>query len=413
MSSNSIIKVEGLSKKYLLNTINTHKSDTLYASLINKAKSLKNITKKQQTQEFWALKDVSFEVNQGDRVGIIGRNGAGKSTLLKILSRITPPTKGRIEIDGRLASLLEVGTGFHGDLSGRENIFLNGSILGMNKAEIDRKFDEIVDFAEVEQFLDTPVKRYSSGMYVRLAFAVAAHLEPEILIVDEVLAVGDAAFQKKCLGKMNEISDREGKTILFVSHSMQAVQKLCTTGIYLKNGELIEQNSIDKIVNLYLNSGDSLQSNYQMPMPKDVSFGYASSVSIENSRGESLSEIPVGDPWFVKIIFKILKPTEHFIIGLGIVSAFDQAIRTSWSEPQDLDSGEYEITFSNGDVMLTTGIYKLVVGLSSNERAFYYDDQTVNINISDAGNIASNSRVVNTHSGLILNPMPYKLNKLN
>ncbi len=184
-------------------------------------------------EDFWALRNVSFEVRRGEVVGIIGRNGAGKSTLLKILSRITDPTEGRVKLRGRVASLLEVGTGFHPELTGRENIYLNGAILGMSRAEIRAKFDEIVSFAEVEKFLDTPVKRYSSGMYVRLAFAVAAHLEPEILLVDEVLAVGDAAFQKKCLGKMEEVS-RGGRTILFVSHQMAAVQNLCQSGILLK-----------------------------------------------------------------------------------------------------------------------------------------------------------------------------------
>ena len=188
------------------------------------------------TEEFWALKDVSFEVNQGDRIGIIGRNGAGKSTLLKIISQITEPTEGRITIDGRVASLLEVGTGFHPELTGRENIFLNGSILGMSKKEIESKFDEIVAFSEVEKFLDTPVKRYSSGMYVRLAFSVAAHLEPDILIVDEVLAVGDAAFQKKCLGKMEEVSGHV-RTIIFVSHNMGAISQLCNRAILLKKRE--------------------------------------------------------------------------------------------------------------------------------------------------------------------------------
>lgn len=235
MSSSPIIKIEGLSKKYLLNKNAAPKRDTLYGNVLQGVKNIKNIAAKKETEQFWALKDVSFEIEQGDRVGIIGRNGAGKSTLLKILSRITPPTKGRIEITGRLASLLEVGTGFHGDLTGRENIYLNGSILGMSKHEISAKFDEIVAFAEVEQFLDTPVKRYSSGMYVRLAFAVAAHLEPEILIVDEVLAVGDAAFQKKCIGKMKDVSS-SGRTILFVSHHMASIQSLCNKAIVLKNG---------------------------------------------------------------------------------------------------------------------------------------------------------------------------------
>lgn len=253
MSNNFIIKVEGLSKQYLLNKNLGPKSDTLYGSFITGLKNVKNITRKKEKEEFWALKDVSFEINQGDRVGIIGRNGAGKSTLLKILSRITPPTKGRVEYFGRMASLLEVGTGFHGDLSGRENIYLNGSILGMNRSEIDRKFDEIVEFAEIGKFLDTPVKRYSSGMYVRLAFAVAAHLEPEILIVDEVLAVGDAAFQKKCLGKMKDVAG-EGRTILFVSHNMAAIQNLCDKCLYLKNGEVVDFGLSDKVIPKYLAS---------------------------------------------------------------------------------------------------------------------------------------------------------------
>ena len=208
-------------------------------------------------EDFWALKDVSFEVKQGDRVGIIGRNGAGKSTLLKILSRITEPTSGRIEITGRVASLLEVGTGFHPELTGRENIFLNGAILGMGKAEIKQKFDEIVAFAEIEKFLDTPVKRYSSGMYVRLAFAVAAHLEPEILVVDEVLAVGDAQFQKKCLGKMEDVA-KKGRTVLFVSHNMNAIEALCETVILLQAGRLISQGNVFEQITSYTQSINEL-----------------------------------------------------------------------------------------------------------------------------------------------------------
>ncbi len=203
-------------------------------------------------EDFWALKDVSFEVKQGEVVGIIGRNGAGKSTLLKILSRITEPTSGRVTLRGRVASLLEVGTGFHPELTGRENIFLNGAILGMTRAEVRSKFDEIVAFAEVEKFLDTPVKRYSSGMYVRLAFAVAAHLEPEILVVDEVLAVGDAQFQKKCLGKMQDVARGEGRTVLFVSHNIGAVSSLCTRGIFLKSGRLGLAGDMQAVIHAYM-----------------------------------------------------------------------------------------------------------------------------------------------------------------
>jgi lipopolysaccharide transport system ATP-binding protein len=256
--SDSVIRVENLGKKYIIGHEKQERYTALRDVMANSAKGLVKSLRRGKfrepdpsTEEFWALKDVSFEIKQGDRVGIIGRNGAGKSTLLKILSRITEPTEGRISIRGRVASLLEVGTGFHPELTGRENIFLNGAILGMGREEIRRKFDEIVAFAEVERFLDTPVKRYSSGMYVRLAFAVAAHLEPEILIVDEVLAVGDAQFQKKCLGKMNEVSN-EGRTVLFVSHNMTAISALCDLGLFLNKGELLVQGGVQECIDKYL-----------------------------------------------------------------------------------------------------------------------------------------------------------------
>lgn len=257
--STPIITVENLSKCYILKHQNAERYTALRDVIADKAKGLinpKSKTGNPKSEEFWALKDVSFEVEQGDRIGIVGRNGAGKSTLLKILSRIVTPTKGRITIDGRVASLLEVGTGFHPELTGRENVFLNGSILGMGKSEIQKKFDEIVAFAEVEKFLDTPVKRYSSGMYVRLAFAVAAHLEPEILIVDEVLAVGDAEFQKKCLGKMKDVSS-EGRTVLFVSHNMAAVRNLCTKAILLNKGIVESFDSMNVVLDKYLTSNTS------------------------------------------------------------------------------------------------------------------------------------------------------------
>ena len=252
MSDKAII-AEGLSKMYTIEHKQKNESGSLVGAFASGIGQLFNKEKAAQTEEFWALQDVSFEIRKGDRVGIIGRNGAGKSTLLKILSRIVKPTRGKVEYRGRMASLLEVGTGFHGELTGRENIYLNGSILGMTKKEIDSKFDEIVAFSEVERFLDTPVKRYSSGMYVRLAFAVAAHLEPEILIVDEVLAVGDASFQKKCIGKMEEVSERDGRTVLFVSHSISTVKKLCNYGILLNAGRVVEKGPIGTIVNAYEN----------------------------------------------------------------------------------------------------------------------------------------------------------------
>ncbi len=263
--SDTVIRVENLGKKYIIGHQKQERYTALRDVLANKAKSVSNrlltpLNKKNfesNFEEFWALKDVSFEIKRGDRVGIIGRNGAGKSTLLKVLSRITEPTQGRISIKGRVASLLEVGTGFHPELTGRENIYLNGAILGMSKAEIKKKFDEIVAFAEVEKFLDTPVKRYSSGMYVRLAFAVAAHLEPEILVVDEVLAVGDAAFQKKCLGKMEDVG-REGRTVLFVSHNMSAVRQLCNKAYLLAMGKIAYFGTSSEAIIKYMEGAVSL-----------------------------------------------------------------------------------------------------------------------------------------------------------
>jgi lipopolysaccharide transport system ATP-binding protein len=265
----AVITAEGLSKRYLVAHNAGSQGHRRYLALRDViGREIHNFTRKgldmlrgrqvvpgNEIEEFWALKDVSFEVKQGEVIGIIGRNGAGKSTLLKILSRITEPTEGRVAIKGRVASLLEVGTGFHPELTGRENVYLNGAILGMTRAEIQRKFDEIVAFAEVEKFLDTPVKRYSSGMYVRLAFAVAAHLEPEVLIVDEVLAVGDAEFQRKCMGKMDEVSRREGRTVLFVSHNLAAVRSLCTRAIMLRDGRLAKAGEPADVVQAYLEMG--------------------------------------------------------------------------------------------------------------------------------------------------------------
>ncbi|PTB96655.1 ABC transporter ATP-binding protein [Marivirga lumbricoides] len=254
--SDTAIKVEGLGKQYI---IGHKKQGDLRYALGDKIKGLFKPDASEK-EIFWALKDINFEIKHGEAVGIIGRNGAGKSTLLKILSRITEPSTGRFTINGRVSSLLEVGTGFHMELTGRENIYLNGTILGMKRAEIRQKFDEIVDFSGVEKFLDTPVKHYSSGMKVRLAFSVAAHLEPEILIVDEVLAVGDAEFQKKCLGKMDQVSKNEGRTVIFVSHNLAAVSQLCNKGILLRQGNLILENEVNAVIHEYI-SYNRMKSN--------------------------------------------------------------------------------------------------------------------------------------------------------
>jgi len=310
--SEPVIRVENLSKKYILGQQKQERYTALRDVLANTAKSLSrrvmNPFEKKvplpATEEFWALNDVSFEIKQGDRVGIIGRNGAGKSTLLKVLSRITEPTAGRISIKGRVASLLEVGTGFHPELTGRENIYLNGSILGMSKFEIKKKFDEIVDFAEVEKFLDTPVKRYSSGMYVRLAFAVAAYLEPEILIVDEVLAVGDAQFQKKCLGKMEDVG-KEGRTVLFVSHNMAAVEKLCQKGIVLSHGEVqfigSQTDSIAKYLSITPTAKHSLKERKDRQGSAELK---VTAIEIKDETGNTIDTVTSGQKIDIYLYFE-------------------------------------------------------------------------------------------------------------
>ncbi|MGA7750586.1 MAG: ABC transporter ATP-binding protein, partial [Gallionella sp.] len=298
-------------------------------------------------EEFWALKDVSFDIQQGDRVGIIGRNGAGKSTLLKILSRITEPTSGRVSIKGRVASLLEVGTGFHPELSGRENIFLNGAILGMSKAEIKKKFDEIVAFAEVEKFLDTPVKRYSSGMYVRLAFAVAAHLEPEILVVDEVLAVGDAQFQKKCIGRMDEVS-RHGKTVLFVSHNFPAVQRLCNKGILLESGKVKNQGEVSIILSQYM---QTVSLNNEI-VKVEVKPGEAKFVSwqLRNSSPDMVHSCYSRDECIIEFSLVARRIVSEAIVGLAIWNAEGVLVLATSSLDSsgkylDMEEGTYNLAF--------------------------------------------------------------------
>jgi lipopolysaccharide transport system ATP-binding protein len=333
-----IIELRNVSKEYALGggkRLNDSLREVLVRSVRRTFGALgENDGASTKQDRFWALRDIDFDVNPGDVIGIIGRNGAGKSTLLKIMSRITDPSEGYIKIRGRLASLLEVGTGFHPELTGRENIFLNGAILGMRKAEIQSKFDEIVEFSEIERFLDTPVKRYSSGMYVRLAFAVAAHLNPEILVVDEVLAVGDMAFQKKCLGKMSEVS-QGGRTILFVSHSMAAVANLCRRGVVLTKGKLSFSGSAKDAIDFYLHS-----------IRGEGSYGHV--IDLRGSRRltgcpvvlEKLEfytngntpmrgTLPMGDSLTIRVHFAFPTPTEKFDLGLGFDNMFGQRIFTA------------------------------------------------------------------------------------
>ena len=411
---NTVIKAEHISKEFFLRKAQAGNYTALRDVIVDRFRSFsKGELSGNAKESFLALDDVSFEVQAGDRVGIVGRNGAGKSTLLKILSRIVPPSKGRITIEGRLASLLEVGTGFHPELTGRENIFLNGSILGMSRAEILRKFDEIVAFAEVERFLDTPVKRYSSGMYVRLAFAVAAHLEPEVLVVDEVLAVGDAAFQKKCLGRMSEVA-REGRTILFVSHNMEAVQRLCNKGILLEKGKVALDGSIDQVIRAYITSNSSSKSviNIEVPDNNAQLPGFAKSVTFLNENGTLTGLVPVTSDYFVEMEIVINKPLDHFIAGIGFITITEVPFRTIWTAPQRIEPGIYKVRFQMNDVHLAPGAYKLVIGLSNNESSFHYVENQVVLEISDASEKKIDDRIVNLRSGLIVNQVPYEIKKV-
>lgn len=329
----SAISVDSISKRYLIG--HQVKHDTLRDSFTHGLKNMWHTIRSGQLEqeEFWALRDVSFTVEPGEVMGIIGRNGAGKSTLLKVLSRITEPTTGNIQLRGRVASLLEVGTGFHPELSGRENIFLNGAILGMTRAEIRRKFDEIVSFAEVERFLDTPVKRYSSGMYVRLAFAVAAHLEPEILIVDEVLAVGDAAFRQKCMGKMQDVAS-EGRTVLFVSHDIGAIAGLTTRCVLLHEGRIVTIGDTDTVVARYLESHEASTAIYETPDPTNVA-PHISRISIQTSEGQGLQA--AGKPMSLR--FEIAHHhggIKGACLSFQIINQSRQPATHAWLSDQDM-----------------------------------------------------------------------------
>ena len=322
------ISVENLAKQYKIGLANK-RHDTLRDFVAGGLRSLFNRNtpnkfagsqRSPSSETFWALKDVTFNVHSGETIGFIGRNGAGKSTLLKILSRITEPTSGVAKIHGRVASLLEVGTGFHGELTGRENIYLNGAILGMQKREIERKFDEIVDFAEVEKFIETPVKRYSSGMYLRLAFAVAAHLEPEILIVDEVLAVGDASFQKKCLSKMHTVG-KEGRTVLFVSHNLSAVTSLCQRAIWLNQGEVISDGASQQTVSEYLNSGLLMIAQQEWPdaaVAPGNDIVRVRAMRLRAEDGRSTDVIDIREAVAFEIEFEVLKPGHVLVPVIGL-----------------------------------------------------------------------------------------------
>jgi len=367
--SNLAVRVENLSKQYSIGRgKNLH--DTLRDELMSGLRSLfgaNGSRNHSQASRIWALKDISFEVKTGDVVGIIGRNGAGKSTILKILSRITVPTKGKAEIYGRVGSLLEVGTGFHAELSGRENVYLNGAILGMTRREIDRRFDEIVAFAEIEKFIDTPVKHYSSGMYMRLAFAVAAHLEPEILIVDEVLAVGDAAFQKKCLAKMSDVAN-EGRTILFVSHNMSAIARLCNWAILVGDGRIADQGSTQGIIETYLKQKNGATGHVTLP-PDPARHMRLREISVLDRSGTPSSQINMCDGFKVRVSYDV----NRTVTSAHVVCSFFSADGTNIfgtgdadCRPERLDirkPGHYRAEFVVPQYLLGEGQYTVTVSL--------------------------------------------------
>lgn len=408
--SDIAIKVESLGKKY---KIGRKKSGNLRESLANLFKSRKITPSPDQpiNREFWALKDINFEVKQGEAVGIIGRNGAGKSTLLKILSRITKPSTGRFEINGRVSSLLEVGTGFHMELTGRENIYLNGTILGMKRREIKDKFDEIVAFSGVEEFIDTPVKHYSSGMKVRLAFSVAAHLEPEILIIDEVLAVGDAEFQKKCLGKMEDVAG-QGRTVLFVSHNMGAVEKLCKKGILLNEGEVLFSGGTSESINKYLNFYDTL---VEMPLKsRDDRKGSGkviiTDIKIRDVHGNWIDHVMVGQSIQIVFFYDIVGPfstIERLNFGIGVHDELGNSIflhhfrlvqkKISY---ELLKNGE-SIVFTIKNLPLVSGMYYLHYSLLEGNKYIDHLDNALKILIID-GNIYNYSEYPPATHGKLL-----------
>ncbi len=398
--TDTIIKVENLGKKYLIGHEKQQRYTALRDVMVNGVKNwgkgMKQMFQKgndamvtgDEIEEYWAVKNVSFEIKKGEAVGIIGRNGAGKSTLLKLLSRITEPSEGRIEMHGRVASLLEVGTGFHPELTGRENIFLNGAVLGMSRQEIKQKFDEIVEFSGIEKFLDTPVKRYSSGMYVRLAFAVAAHLEPEILVVDEVLAVGDAEFQKKCLGKMEDVSKNEGRTVLFVSHNMGVIAQLCKKCIVLNKGGVEFFGDTQTAIEKYLRGNNTETSDaIYVNNKKNYNVVKVSKIFLTDARQEKLNKFKHDEP--ISIHLNIERQAENLselTVGIAVLDKLKNKVFTTFHKPELTESLENKFTCTIPSTFLMPGMYSCDVALFSGAANIYeYLNDKVPFDIFDNG----------------------------
>jgi lipopolysaccharide transport system ATP-binding protein len=392
----TVIKVEDLSKQYRLGQVGTgslaHDVNRWWHRMRGKEDPYLKIgeendrTAKGSSDYVWALKDINFEVKQGEVLGIIGRNGAGKSTLLKILSKTTTPTTGQVKIKGRIASLLEVGTGFHPELSGRENIFLNGAILGMTKSEIKSKFDEIVDFAGVERYIDTPVKRYSSGMYVRLAFGVAAHLEPEILIVDEVLAVGDAEFQKKALGKMKNVSEKDGRTVLFVSHNMTAIKNLCDVALYMEQGKILQAGKTEAVINNYLLKNVYANSHHEF-------VNEATAPGNEKVKVKRLEVCPVFEegedavmistPVNIEFDFWNYSPEKRINLSMHVYSITEECVFASVTEPEKLNGGLCKAICKIPAHFFNDGIYQVSMMVVGDGEPLYNYDNKISFEVSE------------------------------
>lgn len=385
--SDTVIKVENLGKQYQIGAV-VNRSPTLRDAIVDAAKWPGRVLRRQlppSRQTIWALRNINFDVKQGDLLGVIGRNGAGKSTLLKVLSRITEPSEGYAAITGRVGSLLEVGTGFNPELTGRENIFLNGAILGMKRTEIVRKFDEIIDFSGVEKFIDTPVKRYSSGMYLRLAFSVAAHLEPEILVVDEVLAVGDADFQRKCLGKMSDVAE-EGRTVLFVSHNMSAILRLTNEAIVLENGTLAHRAPTPEAVEFYMSSGFS-ESSERIWKTSEVSASAKPfrpvALRVRDPRGAVSDSVRSIEPLTIEFEYQLDQPIQGLRVGIYLMTSQGELIFTSFDTDSPEEYDQYSTRpagrfVSRGELpqdFLNEGQYVLGVNASAYRVKRYFHDE--------------------------------------
>jgi len=415
----TVIKIENLSKLYRLGTIGsgTLQNDLKrwWAKLRSQEDPFQKLGERNvqntigKSDLIWALKDINLEIQEGDVLGIIGNNGAGKSTLLKILSRITSPTTGLAKIKGRIASLLEIGTGFHPDLTGRENIYLNGAILGMTRNEISFKLDEIIDFSGIERYIDTPVKRYSSGMYVRLAFSVAAHLDPEILLIDEVLAVGDYSFQEKCLGKIKNVS-KQGRTVLFVSHNLGSIRILCDKALLLKDGMITYHDSAQKTIEFYRNSFIKNMEVKSFKIEKELS-AYVNDINLTDINGNPISIIPMHVPYRIVVQITLNQDINLCILGIGFNTSDNVKLRTIWSKPTDLKKGKYNFTFIE-DKIFYAGKYQLHIGLSmlNGKVQLQYLSNIMTIEFED---YVDKQIAFDTKSGLVINQENIDINLSN